>query len=68
LRVEITEIKYEIYVCPQCKMFLTKDTNKIPDSCPRCKTRITKFDDPTPRYTKFHNVKLENLNDPYDNY
>jgi len=46
-------------------MFLSKNINKIPDLCLRCKTRLTTFDEPTPHFT---NTRLENLNDPYDNY
>jgi len=48
LKIKTLEITYQIYVCPNCSMFLSKDVNKIPDSCLRCKTKLQKWDDPKP--------------------
>jgi len=52
-------------MCPKCSVFLGK---MPPALCPRCKTELSLggvFPDPQARFTS---VKLENLNDPYDNY
>jgi len=52
MKIEIQEISYQIYVCPRCKTFLSKNINKIPDLCPRCKTRLSIFDTPNPVLTR----------------
>jgi len=53
--------------CGKCNCYL--GTNP-PPKCTRCSEPIddNEFSQPQPQFTKFSSVKLQNLNDPYDNY